>query len=143
VAKKAVGNKPALIGKILTTYHRDVENRWFEVCVDVGSSKVAGAMMGAVKGFASTLTLQLGFLIEGQCEDDLPERMLGGVTICTPQMTPVPQPPPGVRGAAGAAAGDKAPPSRTAAPRISEGDSAEEEGEQGPGQALDRQVAEV
>jgi hypothetical protein len=95
IAKKAVGNRPALIGKIATTYHRDeLENRWFEVCVDVGSSKVAGAMMGAVKGFAATLTLQLGFLIESQREDELPERMLGGLTICTPQMQPDPQAPP-------------------------------------------------
>ena len=89
VAKRAVGNKPALIGKILTTYYRG-EN-WYECCVDVGSSKIAGAMMGSIKSFAATLTLQLGFLIESQAEDELPERMLGGITIVQPQMTPSPQ----------------------------------------------------
>ena len=80
IARKAVGNKPALLcAKVPTTYYRG--DNWFEICVDIAQSRVAFSVMGAIKGFASTLTLQLGFLIESQSPEELPERLLGGITI--------------------------------------------------------------
>ena len=80
IARKAVGNKPALLcAKVPTSYHKG--DNYYEVCVDVAQSKVAYSVMGAIKGFASTLTLQLGFLIESKTPEELPERVLGGVSI--------------------------------------------------------------
>jgi len=80
IAKKAVGNKPAMLcAKVPTTYHRG--DNWFEVCVDCAQSRVAFSVMGAIKGFASGLTLQLGFLLESTTPETLPERLLGGVTV--------------------------------------------------------------
>ncbi len=66
----------------------------------VGSSKVAGSAMGAIKGFASTLSLQLGYTIEPQTDNEMPEKLLGAVSIHTPIMQPpaqLYQPPPGYK----------------------------------------------
>ena len=80
IAKKAVGTKPAMLcAKVPTTYHRG--DNWFEVCVDCAQSRVAFSVMGAIKGFASGLTMQLGFLLESSTAETLPERLLGGITV--------------------------------------------------------------
>lgn len=66
----------------------------------VGSSKVAGSAMGAIKGFASTLSLQLGYTIEPQTDNEMPEKLLGAVSIHTPIMQPpskLYEPPPGYK----------------------------------------------
>lgn len=70
------------MGKKLTqNYAADLsaENNYFEVCIDVGSSKVAGSILGLVKGYAKSLVIDLCFLIEGQAEEELPEQLLAGV----------------------------------------------------------------
>lgn len=80
IARKAVGNKPVLLcTKLPTTYHRG--DNWFEVCIDNAQSKVASSVVGVIKGFASTLTLQLGFVIESKESHQLPERVLGGISM--------------------------------------------------------------
>jgi len=88
IAKRAVGGKPALLcDKVATAYFRG--DNFYEISVDVGSSRVARSVMGTIIGFASGLTLQLGFTIEGKKPEELPERLLGGVTIVMPQMSPL------------------------------------------------------
>ncbi len=99
--RKAVGAKPALLcQKLATAYHSSwdrAEQRvsvlaggghWFEVAIDVGSSAIARSIMGAVKGYASGLVLHLGYLLESKTEQELPERMLGGIDLYRPCMKP-------------------------------------------------------
>eukprot|EP00946_MAST-07B_sp_MAST-7B-sp1_P004931 g4931.t1 len=76
VVKRGVGNKPAIIGKKITqTYHAG--KNWFEIDVDIGSSRVAGAILGLVKGYTKVLVIDIAFLLEGKTAAELPERMLG------------------------------------------------------------------
>jgi hypothetical protein len=87
IAKSAVGNKPGIIGtKMLTKYYRG--DNCFEVVVDISSSATAASLMKVVAGFASGLDLELALLFESQSKDELPERMLGGVGIHQPNLTP-------------------------------------------------------
>jgi hypothetical protein len=82
-----VGNKPALLGnKLTTTYYKG--DNFFEVEVDVGSSVMAIGILRVVAGYANSLDLELAFLFESQSDDELPERVLGGVRVRKPQLTP-------------------------------------------------------
>jgi len=87
IVRSTVGNKPALLGnKLDTKYYRG--DNFFEVEVDVGSSVMALGILRVVLGYASSLDLELAFLIESQKEDELPERVLGGVRVHKPVLTP-------------------------------------------------------
>lgn len=91
VVKKAVGQKPAIIGKALTTTYHEAKNQYLEVDIDVNSSKIAQFMMGVVKGAAKDFVIDIGFLIESQEEDELPEMLLGTVRLAryTAPFTPI------------------------------------------------------
>ena len=81
MVKKAVGQKPAIIGKALTTTYHEAKNQYLEVDIDVNSSRIAQFMMGVVKGAAKDFVIDIGFLIESQEEDELPEMLLGTVRL--------------------------------------------------------------
>eukprot|EP00511_Aplanochytrium_stocchinoi_P011685 CAMPEP_0204875178 /NCGR_PEP_ID=MMETSP1348-20121228/45245_1 /ASSEMBLY_ACC=CAM_ASM_000700 /TAXON_ID=215587 /ORGANISM="Aplanochytrium stocchinoi, Strain GSBS06" /LENGTH=677 /DNA_ID=CAMNT_0052031465 /DNA_START=13 /DNA_END=2046 /DNA_ORIENTATION=- len=90
-ASRAIGSKPAILGtKITTNYYRG--DNWFEVCVDIGSSRVAGTLMGIVKSYATSLVIDLAFLFESQTYEELPEIILGGCRIYQPLMYPCEDP---------------------------------------------------
>ena len=61
--------------KIDTSYHSG--NGFFEIDIDIGSSKVAGAIMGLVKGYTKSLVIDLAYLLESHTTDELPEHVLG------------------------------------------------------------------
>jgi len=87
VVRNFVGRTPAIIGKKLTTsYHKG--SNFFEVSIDVGSSRIGRSIMGAVKGYATTLVLHMAYLIESKTPEELPERVLGGIDIYYPAMSP-------------------------------------------------------
>jgi len=88
LAKKGIGNTPAILGKKIKCEYFHGSN-WFEVCVDVGSSRVAGSLMGLVKSYAATLVIDLAFLIEAQTVEELPERLIGGARMYKPLMYPI------------------------------------------------------
>jgi len=54
---------------------------FLEVDVDIGSSIVANAIVHLAIGYLSSLTVDMAFLIEGQSEEELPERILGTVRL--------------------------------------------------------------
>jgi hypothetical protein len=87
MVKMAVGNKPAILGTKLTTQYHKGPN-CFEVAVDVQSSTIAIGLLRLVTGYASSLDLELAFLIESQSPDELPERLLGGVRARQPMLVP-------------------------------------------------------
>eukprot|EP00457_Paulinella_chromatophora_P001577 gb/GEZN01001579.1/.p1 GENE.gb/GEZN01001579.1/~~gb/GEZN01001579.1/.p1 ORF type:complete len:814 (+),score=118.35 gb/GEZN01001579.1/:300-2741(+) len=83
--RRGVGTTPAILGTKLTqTYFRSKDSgklNYFEVDVDVGSSKVAGQILRLVKNGIAGLIVELSFLIEGQQPDELPECLLGGARL--------------------------------------------------------------
>lgn len=78
VVQYAVGSRPAIIGHNLTQRHFGGYG-YREVDVDVGSSIIACGILGIVKEWASGLTVDLSFVLQGNDESELPERVLGGV----------------------------------------------------------------
>jgi hypothetical protein len=87
VVKKAVGSTPAIMGTKLA--QRYVQNdRFFEVILDCGSSSVATGVIRLSLGYAKTLVVDMGFLLEGDTEEYLPERIFGCVRMKHPYFGP-------------------------------------------------------
>ncbi|CAN0268628.1 unnamed protein product [Ectocarpus sp. 12 AP-2014] len=80
IVRKAVGNKPALLG-------RKVSQRYFrgpgyvETDVDVGSSMIAEKIVSLCRGYAKALTVELGICLEGRCDKELPETVMGVIRL--------------------------------------------------------------
>ncbi|KAJ6798977.1 protein ENHANCED DISEASE RESISTANCE 2-like [Iris pallida] len=110
IVRAAVGNYSAcLLGRALTCrYHRG-EN-YLEIDVDIGSSAIAKAVLHLALGYVTTVTIDMGFVVEGQTEEELPERLIGAVRIAQMQMgsaTYVEVPKQQMAGVAAAAAGSR------------------------------------
>jgi hypothetical protein len=74
--KNSSGNRPAILGtKLKQTYHAGPG--YFEIAVDCASSRAAASVVGMVKGYCKTLVIDLAFILQGNSEDELPERVLG------------------------------------------------------------------
>jgi Protein ENHANCED DISEASE RESISTANCE 2, C-terminal len=52
-----------------------------ETCIDVGSNSIASAIVAMCVGYAKALTIDVGITLEGQTPDELPERLVGCLTI--------------------------------------------------------------
>ncbi|KAL7085915.1 hypothetical protein ACP275_14G306900 [Erythranthe tilingii] len=79
IVRKAVGEQAiCIIGRALNCKYCTGEN-FMEVDIDIGSSVVANAIVHLAFGYLTTLTVDLAFVIEGQTESELPERILGAV----------------------------------------------------------------
>ena len=85
VVKSVVGGKPAIIGtKMPVTYvyqkpQGPNKQMYLEADMDVVASSAARGILSVVRSYTSGLTLDLGFVIQGNSPDELPEQMLGGV----------------------------------------------------------------
>lgn len=76
VVKSSVGTTPALLGmKVDQKYFRG--DRYIEVDIDVGSSKVASMLTGLILASMKQLTIDLAFTLEGRDESELPEAIIG------------------------------------------------------------------
>ncbi|XP_006659116.1 protein ENHANCED DISEASE RESISTANCE 2-like [Oryza brachyantha] len=79
IVRTAVGEQAiCILGRALSCKYIQGSN-FIEIDVDVGSSIVANAIVHLAFGSVQTLTVDLAFLIEGQAESELPERILGAV----------------------------------------------------------------
>ncbi|KAG8375921.1 hypothetical protein BUALT_Bualt09G0009300 [Buddleja alternifolia] len=79
IVRKAVGEQAiCIIGRALTCKYCKGEN-FIEIDIDIGSSMVANAIVHLAFGYLTTLTVDLAFVIEGQAESELPERILGAI----------------------------------------------------------------
>ncbi|CAL5211589.1 unnamed protein product [Lathyrus oleraceus] len=77
IVRKAVGEQAiCIIGHALSCKYSVTKN-FMEVDIDIGSSMVASAIVHLAFGYVTTLTVDLAFLIEGQTESELPEKLLG------------------------------------------------------------------
>ncbi len=52
---------------------------YFEVDVDVGSSRAAATAVGLVSGATTSLVIDMAILLEGRTAEELPEQLLGTV----------------------------------------------------------------
>ena len=84
VVKSVVGGKPAIIGnKLPVTYvYQPAEGNkalYLEADMDVVASSAARGILSVVRSYTQGLTLDLGFVIQGNTQDELPEQMMGAV----------------------------------------------------------------
>jgi len=80
VAKHAVGQKPALLGHAIKLQYSSGPG-WFEMDVDVSSSSMATGVLRILKGVSKSLIMDLAFVLEGQKDEDLPERVIGTLSF--------------------------------------------------------------
>ncbi|KAL0922141.1 hypothetical protein M5K25_006105 [Dendrobium thyrsiflorum] len=87
IVKAAVGNYSAcLLGKALVCNYHKGEN-YLEIDVDIGSSAIASAILKLALGFVTAVTIDMGFVVEAQAEDELPEKLIGAVRIAQMEMS--------------------------------------------------------
>ena len=76
IIKYAVRDTPTLLGnKLKQHYFR--EDHYFELCVDVGSSSIAKQTVGLAIGMSKLITVDMGFCLQGNSENELPEILMG------------------------------------------------------------------
>ncbi|XP_051137073.1 protein ENHANCED DISEASE RESISTANCE 2-like [Andrographis paniculata] len=87
ILRTAVGNYSAcLLGKALNCYYHRGPN-YLEIDVDIGSSAIASAILRLALGSVTAVTVDMGFLVEAQKEEELPEKIFGAVRICQMEMS--------------------------------------------------------
>jgi hypothetical protein len=81
--KKLVGSTPALIGtKVPVSYRGSIAENYLEVIIDVATGPLLGNnICNTVVGKADVVTVDLGFVIEAEEDEHLPEHMLGVVRL--------------------------------------------------------------
>ncbi|KAF0894549.1 hypothetical protein E2562_001852 [Oryza meyeriana var. granulata] len=86
LVRATVGNYAAcLLGRALTCrYHKGDD--YLEIDVDIGSSTIASAILHVALGAVTSVTIDMGFLVESQSEEELPERLFGAVRIAQMEM---------------------------------------------------------
>ncbi|CAM9289826.1 unnamed protein product [Phaeothamnion confervicola] len=80
LVRQTVGGKPAIIGnKIKQVYHGGVADGWFEIETDINSSMAALYILAVVKNYTTAVAVDLGFVIQGDGPEELPERLVGAL----------------------------------------------------------------
>ena len=80
IVRRTVGNKPAIVGKVLKLAHF-VGSGYVEVDIDLEASAMAKHILSVVTPLSQRLVIDIAFVLEGQDETELPERLLGGCRI--------------------------------------------------------------
>uniref|UniRef100_A0A7S4RAP7 Protein ENHANCED DISEASE RESISTANCE 2 C-terminal domain-containing protein n=1 Tax=Ditylum brightwellii TaxID=49249 RepID=A0A7S4RAP7_9STRA len=106
VVRGVVKGKPAILGtKMPVNYVYHPANKkkghaeYLEADLDIVASSVARRILSVVKGYCSVLTMDLGFVIQGDKNNELPEQMLVGTRLhsvdplTAPALPPMPQDP--------------------------------------------------
>ena len=86
IVKQAVGGKPAIIGtKLPVSYiYQPAEGdkaMYLEADLDIVASSAARGILSVVRSSTQSLTLDLGFVVQGMKEDELPEQMMVGCRL--------------------------------------------------------------
>jgi len=80
IIKLAVGNKPALLGRKLTARYFRGED-YLELDIDIGSSIIASRVVSLCRDYCNAYIVDIGLLVQGECEEELPERLIGCVQL--------------------------------------------------------------
>jgi hypothetical protein len=86
VVKSVVGNKPAILGTKMPVnyiYQKEEEGKamYLEMDLDIVASSAARGILSMVRTYTNVLTLDLGFVVQGNTEDELPEQMLAAARL--------------------------------------------------------------
>lgn len=87
VVRNLVTGKPTLIGKKLPISYNynpkeGSKQDFLECNLDVGNStKAAQKIVSVCRRYMTSLTVDIGFVIEGTTPDELPEEMMGAIRI--------------------------------------------------------------
>ena len=84
VVKRVVGGKPAIIGtKLPISYVYQPPEKglceYLEADLDIVSSAAARNILAVVRSYTQVLTIDIGFVIQGNSEQHLPEQMMMGL----------------------------------------------------------------
>lgn len=80
ILQTLVPNRPALTGTKLTQHYFRRSN-YFELDLDVASSTTAQYIGAMCQSWATYLQMHLFITLQGETEDELQERILGGVDV--------------------------------------------------------------
>ncbi|XP_063933798.1 putative cyclin-H [Zophobas morio] len=83
--RSAVSTRPCLLAKRVSHVFR-ANRDWCEVECDTSSSSFANFMCSRCLQFSSGLTIDLIYLLEGVCEEELPESIFAACTIVKPSL---------------------------------------------------------
>ena len=83
IVKKACDGKPAIVcNKMPTQYFYEPASEgkaeYLEVDLDIVASSAARAILAVAQRYTKSLTLDLGFVLQGNSQDELPEQMAFG-----------------------------------------------------------------
>jgi Protein ENHANCED DISEASE RESISTANCE 2, C-terminal len=86
IVKSVVGGKPAIIGNKLPVnwcYEKATNNKalYLEADLDIVSSSAARGILSVARSHTNVLTLDLGFVVQANEVDELPEQMTFGVRL--------------------------------------------------------------
>ena len=86
VVKSVVGGKPAILGTKLPVnyiYQKEENGKalYLEADLDIVASSAARGILSMVRSYTQILTLDLGFVVQGNSKDELPEQMLVGARL--------------------------------------------------------------
>lgn len=90
IVRNMVTGRPAIIGRKLPVSYQYVakegsRDEFLSCDLDIGSSKPAAKRIVSVcRRYMSSLSVDIGFVIEGTCDEDLPEEMLGAHRVHQP-----------------------------------------------------------
>lgn len=96
IVKSTINSTPALIAKKLPVkyfYERPTQTsslEYFEIDFDIAASSFAKRLLSLVRGNTKNIVFDLGFVIQGEKEDELPEQMMLAARIhgLDPVVTP-------------------------------------------------------
>ncbi|XWS17888.1 hypothetical protein CRYUN_Cryun33cG0107200 [Craigia yunnanensis] len=60
---------------------------YLEIDVDIASSAIASAILHLALGYVTSVAIDMGFVVEAQTENELPERLIGAVRVCQMEMS--------------------------------------------------------
>lgn len=88
VVKRVVGGKPAIVGKSLPISYTFQPPQpelgyaeYLEADLDIVSSAAARNILAVVRSYTQSLTIDLGFVIQGNTTEGLPEQMMTGLRL--------------------------------------------------------------
>jgi hypothetical protein len=83
IVRTAVRSQPAILGhKVVQRYFRG--NGYVETDVHVGSSIIASNIVGICRGYAKNFTCEIGIVLQGETDEELPEKLLSCITMVHP-----------------------------------------------------------
>lgn len=86
VVKMVVKDTPALLGNKVKVHYNKGDN-YFELDIDVGSSNVARNAVRISSGYSKILVVDMGFCLQGDDPEELPEVMMGACQLVHMDLT--------------------------------------------------------